>query len=196
MTSIDHHSAILEILRLCPGSARPSGSGPLHTARQRSRGYRGKNPARTPRDLAGRNPHPPKLVTRCDKGGTHIIFASSGSAREDAVAAGGITVSAVGSPGRRFGRAELISLVIGLVWGAGLVIAAVVVPVYQTSSVFSGGAATSGSATLVGVNGWGALLVAGAPLAPRVGTGGARGRRAGRPRAPGPSARLPPSPPL
>src|SRR5258708_2889121 len=172
MTSIDHHSAILEILRLCPGSARPSGSGPLHTARQRSRGYRGKNPARTPRDLAGRNPHPSNLVTRCDNGGTTIIFASSGSAREDAVAAGGITVSAVGSPGRRFGRAELISLVIALVWGAGLVIAAVVVPVYQTSSVFSGGAATSGSATLVGVNGWGALLVAGAPPTPGVGAGG------------------------
>jgi hypothetical protein len=92
-------------------------------------------------------------------------------------------VSAVGSPGRRFGRAELISLVIALVWGAGLVIAAVVVPVYQTSSVFSGGAATSGSATLVGVNGWGALLVAGAPLTAAVVTGGALWRRAGRPGA-------------
>jgi hypothetical protein len=92
-------------------------------------------------------------------------------------------VSAGGSPGRRFGRAELVSLVIALVWGAGLVIAAVVAPVYQTAGASSGGAATSGSATLVGVNGWGALLVAGAPLAAAVVTGGALWRRAGRPGA-------------
>lgn len=92
-------------------------------------------------------------------------------------------MSAVGSPGRHFGRAELISLVIALVWGAGLVIAAVVAPVYQTSGASSGGAATSGSATLVGVNGWGVLLVAGAPLIAALVTGGALRRRAGLPGA-------------
>jgi hypothetical protein len=93
--------------------------------------------------------------------------------------AGGITVSAVGSSGSRFGRLEWISLAFALVWGTGLVIAAPLVPVYQSLSVSSSGAATDGSATLVGVNGWGALLVAGAPLAAAVVTGCALWRRAG-----------------
>jgi hypothetical protein len=94
--------------------------------------------------------------------------------------AGGITVSAVGSTGSRFGRLEGISLAIALVWGTGLVIAALLVPVYQSSSVSSSGPVTDGWATLVGVNGWGALLVAGAPLAAAVVTGCALWRRAGR----------------
>jgi hypothetical protein len=96
------------------------------------------------------------------------------------MAAGGITVSAVESLGSRFGRLEGISLALALVWGAGLVIAAVLVPVYQSASVSSSGTVTDGSATLVGVNGWGALLVAGAPLAAAVVTGCALWRRAGQ----------------
>lgn len=89
-------------------------------------------------------------------------------------------MSAVGSLRNRFGRPEGISLAIALVWGAGLVVAALLVPVYQSSSVSSSGAVTDGSATLVSVNGWGALLVAGAPLAAAAVTGCALWRRAGR----------------
>jgi hypothetical protein len=74
-------------------------------------------------------------------------------------------VSADGSLDSRFGRLQRIALASALAWAAGLVMAAVLVPVYQSSSASSSGAVTSGSATLVGVNGWGALLVAGAPLA-------------------------------
>jgi hypothetical protein len=76
-----------------------------------------------------------------------------------------------------------ISLAIALALGAGLVIAAVLAPVYQSQSVSSSGSVTNGSATLVGVNGWGALLVAGAPLAAAVVAGCALWRRAGRPGA-------------
>ena len=94
--------------------------------------------------------------------------------------AGGIAVSAVGSLVRRFGRPEWISLAFALVWGAGLVIAALLVPVYQSSSNSGSGAVTDGSATLVGVNGWGALLAAGAPVAAAVVTGCALWRRTGR----------------
>ena len=89
-------------------------------------------------------------------------------------------MSAVGSLGNRFGRFEQISLVIALVWGTGLAVATLVVPVYQLSSYSSSGTATDGSATLVGVNGWGALLVTVAPLAAAMVTGWALWRRAGR----------------
>jgi hypothetical protein len=94
--------------------------------------------------------------------------------------AGGITVSAVGPVGSRFRRLERISLAFALVWGTGLVIAALLVPVYQSSGVSSSGAVTDGSATLVGVNGWGVLLAAGTPLAAAVVTGCALWRRTGR----------------
>jgi hypothetical protein len=89
-------------------------------------------------------------------------------------------VVAVGSLGSRFGRLERISLAIALVWGTGLVIGAVLVPVYQLSR---SGTVTEGPATLVGVNGWGVLLVAGAPLAAAVATGFALWRHRGRPGA-------------
>jgi hypothetical protein len=89
-------------------------------------------------------------------------------------------VSAVGSLASRFGRLEWISLAFALAWGTGLVIAALLVPVYQSSSVSGPGTATDGSATLVGVNGWGALLVAGAPLVAAVVAGCALWWRAGR----------------
>ena len=87
-------------------------------------------------------------------------------------------------PGRflnsRFGRLEWLSLATALTWGAGLVIAALIVPAYQSSSVSGSGAVTGGSATFVAVNGWGGLVVAGAPLAAVVVTGSALWRRAGR----------------
>jgi hypothetical protein len=84
---------------------------------------------------------------------------------------------------RRFRRLELISLTIALASGTGLVIVALLAPVYQSQSISSSGTMTNGSATLVGVNGWGALLVAGAPLAAAVVTGLGLWRRAGRPSA-------------
>jgi len=93
---------------------------------------------------------------------------------------GGIAVNVVGSLGRRFGRPERISLAIALAWGAALVIAALVAPVYQTSGASSSGGATDGSATLVGVNGWGALIAASAPLVAALLIGGLLWQRAER----------------
>ena len=90
-------------------------------------------------------------------------------------------MNAVGSLGSRFGRPERISLGIALAWGLGMVIAAFVAPVYHSSGVSTTGAMTDGSATLVAVNGWRALLVAAAPLAAALATGGVLWRRAGRP---------------
>jgi len=92
-------------------------------------------------------------------------------------------VSAVGPLGRRFRRLEWISLAIALASGTGLVIVALLAPVYQSQSISSSGTMTNGSATLVGVNGWGALLVASAPLVAAVVTGYGLWRRAGRPGA-------------
>ena len=89
-------------------------------------------------------------------------------------------MSAAGSLDSRFGRLQRISLASAVVWGAGLVLAAVLVPAYQSSSVSSSGTVTEGSATLVGVNGWGALLVAGAPLAAALVIWYALWRRRGR----------------
>lgn len=92
-------------------------------------------------------------------------------------------MSAVGSLGSRFGRLESVSLVTALVWGTGLIIGARLIPVYESSAASRSGAASAGSATLVAVNGWGVLLVAGAPLAAAVLTGCALWRRGGRPGA-------------
>jgi hypothetical protein len=57
------------------------------------------------------------------------------------------------------------------------------IPLYQTTSVSSSGGATHGSATLVGVNGWGVLFVVGAPLAATLVVSGALWRRGIRPGA-------------
>jgi hypothetical protein len=89
-------------------------------------------------------------------------------------------VSASGSLDSRFGRLQRISLTGALVWAAGLVIAAALVPAYQSSRVSSSGTVTDGSATMVGVNGWGVLLVAGAPLAAALVIWYALWRRRGR----------------
>ena len=96
------------------------------------------------------------------------------------MAAGGIAVSAVAFPARRFRRLEWISLAIAFGWGAGLVIASLLVPFYRSVSGSGSGAVTHGSATLVGVNGWGVLLITCAPLAATVMTAGGLWRRAGR----------------
>ena len=89
----------------------------------------------------------------------------------------------IGALDRRFGRLEWISLAIALASGTGLVIAALLAPVYQSQSVSSSGITASGSATLVGVNGWRALLIAAVPLAAAVMAGYGLWRRAGRPGA-------------
>jgi hypothetical protein len=89
-------------------------------------------------------------------------------------------VSATGSLDSRFGRLERISLATALVWASGLVIAAALVPAYQSSGVSSSGTVIDGSATLVEVNGWSVLLVAGAPLAAALVTWYALWRRRGR----------------
>ena len=80
----------------------------------------------------------------------------------------------------RLGRAERTALVIALVWGVLLVAAALLVPVYSSTAVSSSGTVTTGSATLVGVNGWTGLLVASAPLAGTLVAGYALWRRADR----------------
>ncbi len=88
--------------------------------------------------------------------------------------------SAAGPLDRRFGRLQRIALATALVWAAGLVIAAVLLPAYQSSGVSSSGTVTNSSATLVEVNGWGVLLVAGAPLAAALVIWNALRRRRGR----------------
>jgi hypothetical protein len=92
----------------------------------------------------------------------------------------GITVGAIRYAGARFGRLELLSLTLALAWAIGLILAALVVPVYRSADVSSSGTVPGGSSTLVGVNGWMALLVAGAPLAAAVATGCMLWLRAGR----------------
>jgi hypothetical protein len=74
----------------------------------------------------------------------------------------------------RLGRLQRIALVSALVWAVGLIIAAVLLPAYQSST---------GSATLVAVNGWGVLLAAGAPLIAALVISSLLWRRRGRPGA-------------
>jgi len=81
------------------------------------------------------------------------------------------------------GRLEWVSLMIAAAWGAGLLAAAVLVPAYSSVGVSSSGAVTHGSATLVGVNGWGVLLVVGVPLVATAMVGGALWHRGPRPGA-------------
>ena len=75
------------------------------------------------------------------------------------------------------GRLEWVSLAISAVWGAGLLAAAALVPVYASVGVSSPGAVSHGSATLVDVNGWRVLLVVGVPLVATAMVGGALWRR-------------------
>jgi hypothetical protein len=93
--------------------------------------------------------------------------------------AGGIAVSALGSPGSRFGRLEWVSLAFALVWSTGLIIAAFRLPTYHSLSAAGSHTATGGSGTLVAVHGWGGLVVAAAPLAAAVVIACALWRRTG-----------------
>jgi hypothetical protein len=67
------------------------------------------------------------------------------------------------------GTRARVALALAAVWGIGLLVAALTLPVYDVESRghAPGGTpvVTSGSATLVGVNGPGVLVVAAAPLA-------------------------------
>ena len=78
------------------------------------------------------------------------------------------------------GRLEWVSLAIAAVWGAGLLAAAVLVPVYASVGVSGAGGDSHSSATLVGVNGWRVLLVVGLPLVATAMVGGALWRRGPR----------------
>jgi hypothetical protein len=80
-------------------------------------------------------------------------------------------------------RAEQISLIVALAWGLLLLIAAAVVPVYSTETQTTSGAITTGTATLVQVNGWHALLVVAVPLACAALVGALLWRRVGKPGA-------------
>jgi len=86
--------------------------------------------------------------------------------------------------GPRYSRNAWIALGVAVVWGLLLVVAAFVVPVYSTSngSATDGTVPTTtteGTATLVGVNGYGVLLVISVPLVAAVVVAWAlaRGRR-------------------
>jgi len=83
----------------------------------------------------------------------------------------------------RLGRLEWVSLAIAAAWGAGLLAAAALVPVYASVGASSSGAGVPGPVTLVGVNGWRVLLVVGVPLAATAVAGGALWRRGPRPGA-------------
>src|SRR5262252_2997142 len=78
------------------------------------------------------------------------------------------------------GRLEWVSLAIAALWGAGLLAAAALVPVYASVGASSSGAVSHGSATLVGVNGWHVLLVVGVPLVATAMVAGALWRRGPR----------------
>ena len=64
----------------------------------------------------------------------------------------------------RPGRASSIALSIAGVWGVGLVVAGFFVPAYQSSSWSSSGGLTRSTATLVGANGLGVVVVLALPV--------------------------------
>jgi hypothetical protein len=71
----------------------------------------------------------------------------------------------------RLGRITVSALVIAAAGGAALVVAAFLAPMYASTSVSSSGEVIQGSATLVGVNGMGVLVVVGLPLLVSVAVG-------------------------
>jgi hypothetical protein len=98
-----------------------------------------------------------------------------------------ILVRLYGSLFSRFGRAERISLIVAVSWGLLLLVAGLVAPVYSTESSASSGVTTTGTATLVQVNGWRVLLVIVVPLLCALLVGGLLRHRGVRPGA-GPAA--------
>jgi hypothetical protein len=89
-------------------------------------------------------------------------------------------VGAVESLDNRFGRLVWVPLAIALIWSVALLVAAALEPFYQSELVSSSGTVTRASATLVGVNGWGVLVLAGVPLLATTMVGGALWRRGAR----------------
>jgi len=57
-----------------------------------------------------------------------------------------------------------VALAVALVWGAGLLVGAILAPMYVTATETSPGAVATGSSTLVEENGPGVLLVIAIPL--------------------------------
>ena len=82
-------------------------------------------------------------------------------------------------PGR-LPRAAWVALAGALLWSAALLVAATVAPAYQTVTETDSGTVTHGSATLVGENGAGVLLVMAVPLLVTMLVGWALWRRGAR----------------
>jgi cytochrome bd-type quinol oxidase subunit 2 len=64
----------------------------------------------------------------------------------------------------RIHKPTLVALIVGAVWGIGLLVAAVWAPAYQSSSLSSSGVPPNGTATLVQENGTGVLAPVALPL--------------------------------
>ena len=64
----------------------------------------------------------------------------------------------------RLGRVASVALMIATAWGVALLVAGLLLPMYQTATEASSGEVVHGTATLVGVNGPGVLAVLGVPL--------------------------------
>ena len=71
----------------------------------------------------------------------------------------------------RLGRVPAVALVVAAAYGVALVVAALVLPVYDSASSSSSGETSRVSDTLVGVNGPGVALVLGVPLLVTVAVG-------------------------
>lgn len=78
----------------------------------------------------------------------------------------------------KLGRLSAIALSIAMAWALVLLVAAFLVPVYQSVTASSSGEVTRGSETLVGMNGLGGVLVVAVPLLVSVFVAGALSMRA------------------
>ncbi len=78
-------------------------------------------------------------------------------------------------------RAAWVALGVAVLWSLALLVASTLAPAYQSTTETDSGTVTPGSATLVGENGWGVLVVMAVPLIVTVVVGFALWRRgAGR----------------
>ncbi len=77
----------------------------------------------------------------------------------------------------RVGRVPAVALLVAAAYGVALVVAAFLVPVYDSDSSSSSGETTRVSDTLVGVNGLGVALVLGVPLLVTLAVGSALWQR-------------------
>jgi hypothetical protein len=74
------------------------------------------------------------------------------------------SMSTVSAVVLRLGRVTSVVLLIATVYGAALVIAGFLVPMYESMTVSSSGAVEHGSSTLVDVNGLGVVVILAVPL--------------------------------